>query len=128
MPEVLEYAEEHNWGADFYMASVYNLSLDSDRVSSAITGKPNEGERFEESDIPVMYEMIRKTPKPCLAFKILGAGRRCTTQEEVRSAFHEAFANIKATDCVVVGMYPKNEDQAALDCQYTEEAIRIAGK
>ena len=39
MPEVLEYAEEHNWDVDFYMASVYNLSLGYDRVSSAITGK-----------------------------------------------------------------------------------------
>lgn len=126
MPEVLEYAEEHNWGADFYMASIYNLSMDTNRVSSAITGKPNEGERFEEEDIPVMYEMIRKVNKPCLAFKILGAGRRCTSQETVRSAFFEAFANIKDTDAVVVGMYPKNEDQAALDCRYTEEAIRAA--
>lgn len=126
MPNVLEYAEEHNWGADFYMASVYNLSLESNRVSSAITGKPNEGERFEEEDIPVMYEMIRSVDKPCLAFKILGAGRRCATQESVRSAFMEAFANIKDTDAVVVGMYPKKEDQAELDCRYTLEAIQTA--
>ena len=128
MPEVLRYAEDHNWGADFYMASVYNLSLESNRVSSAITGKPNEGERFEEEDIPVMYEMIRSVDKPCLAFKILGAGRRCATQETVRSAFMEAFANIKATDAVVVGVYPKTEDQVALNCRYTEEAILAAQK
>lgn len=128
MPEVLEYAEAHNWGADFYMASVYNLSLESNRVSSAITGKANEGERFEEEDIPVMYDMIREVDKPCLAFKILGAGRRCASQETVRSAFLEAFANIKDTDAVVVGMYPKNEDQPALDVRYTEEAILAAKK
>ncbi|MBO5522039.1 MAG: hypothetical protein J5973_10260, partial [Eubacterium sp.] len=39
MPEVMEYAEEHDWGADFYMSCVYNLSLGSDRVSSSISGK-----------------------------------------------------------------------------------------
>ncbi len=126
MPEVLEYAEEHNWDVDFYMASVYNLSLGYDRVSSAITGKANTGERFEEEDIPVMYRMIRQVSKPCLAFKILGATRRCATQETVRAAFDEAFENIKDTDAVVVGMYPKNEDQPRLNSLYTEEAIRRA--
>jgi len=126
MPEVIDYAETHNWGVDFYMASVYNLSLDSNRTSSAITGKANSGERFEEEDIPIMYEMIRKTQKPCLAFKILGASRRCGSQEEVQHAFNEAFENIKETDAVVVGMYPKNEDQPALNSMYTQMAIEHA--
>ena len=128
MPEVMEYAEEHDWGADFYMSCVYNLSLGSDRVSSSISGKANTGERFEEEDIPVMYEMIRRVPKPCLAFKILGATRRCTSQEQVRSAFIEAFENIKDTDAVVVGMFPQKEDQPALDSQYTLEAIQRADR
>ena len=126
MPEVLEYAEEHDFGADFYMASVYNISLESNRVSSSISGKANEGERFEDEDIPIMYDMIRRTPKPCLAFKILGAARRCGSQESVRHAFNEAFENIKDTDGVVVGMYPVNEDQPTLDAMYTREAIQRA--
>ena len=73
-----------------------------------------------------MYRMIRQVSKPCLAFKILGATRRCATQETVRAAFDEAFENIKDTDAVVVGMYPKNEDQPRLNSLYTEEAIRRA--
>ena len=75
-----------------------------------------------------MYEMIRRVPKPCLAFKILGATRRCTSQEQVRSAFIEAFENIKDTDAVVVGMFPQKEDQPALDSQYTLEAIQRADR
>lgn len=125
MPEVIRYAEEHDWGVDFYMACVYNISR-TDRVSSAITGGTNTGEIFEESDIPVMYETIRATPKPCLAFKILGAARRCDSQQQVRGCFVEAFENIKKTDAVVVGVYPKTEDHVALDAAYTEEAIRLA--
>ena len=123
MPEVIEYAQEHQWGVDFYMACVYNISR-TDRVSSSITGKANGEEIFDESDIPVMYRTIRQTPKPCLAFKILGASRRCADQDAVRHAFYEAFENIKPTDAVVVGVYPRREDHVALDAQYTLEAIR----
>ena len=122
MPEVIEYAEEHDWGVDFYMACVYNISR-TDRVSSSITGKANGEEIFDESDIPVMYRTIRQTPKPCLAFKILGAARRCQNQDTVRHAFYEAFENIKDTDAVVVGVYPKQEDHVALNAQYTQQAI-----
>jgi hypothetical protein len=53
-----------------------------------------------------MCETIRATPKQCLAFKILGAGRRCADQDDVAAAFRFAFDNIKPIDAVVVGMYP----------------------
>ena len=122
MPEVIEYAEEHNWGVDFYMACIYNISR-TDRESSAVTGQANGAEIFDETDIPIMYETIRKTPKPCLAFKILGAARRCDSQDMVQHAFNEAFENIKDTDAIVVGVYPKDLDHVALNAQYTAKAI-----
>jgi hypothetical protein len=125
MPAVIEYAEEHHWDIDFYMACVYNLSR-AERVSSAITGKANEGEPFFDEDIPVMYKTIRSVDKPCLAFKILGATRRCENQETVKEAFFEAFRNIKSSDVVNVGMYPRDIDQVAFNAQYTEEAIHKA--
>ncbi|MCI8624611.1 MAG: hypothetical protein HFG26_13265 [Provencibacterium sp.] len=125
MPEVVAYAEEQRWDVDFYMTCVYNLSR-IDRVSSAVTGKANEDEPFFESDIPLMYKAIRAVDKPCLAFKILGATRRCQSQETVRAAFEEAFCSIKPQDAVIVGMYPKDCDQVALNCRYTAEAIEKA--
>jgi len=121
MPQVIEYAEEHHWETDFYMACVYNLSR-IERESSAITGKANEGEPFFEEDIPVMYKTIRSVSKPCIAFKILGATRRCQTQETVKAAFTEAFRNIKSGDVVNVGVYPKDIDQVALNAEYTRQA------
>jgi hypothetical protein len=127
MPHAIEYVEEHNWDVDFYMACVYNLSR-IDRVSSAITGVSNQDEPFFDEYIPVMYKTIRQTSKPCLAFKILGATRRCVTQEAVQAAFDEAYANIKSTDCVVVGMYPKDIDQIMLNCTYAAEAIAKVSK
>ena len=120
-PEALIYAEEHGLKPDYYMASVYNL-FQPDRSRDL---NPT-GERFERSDVPKMYEVIRSLSAPTIALKILGAGRRCTTQEDVRDAFIEAFASIKDGDGVLVGMYDKHADQPRLDAEYTLEAIRLA--
>lgn len=122
MPEVILRSEDEGWGADWYMCCMYNLSR-ADRVSSAITGVSNFGEPFFDEDIPVMYDAIRKVQKPCMAFKILGATRRCGTPEEVRNAFAEAYANIKPSDGVIVGMFPKNTDQVSENCAYVREIL-----
>ena len=120
-PEVLAYAEEKGLKPDYYMASLYNLSQ-TDRSHDV---NPT-GERFEDSDIPKMYEVIRRLSAPTFALKILGAGRRCSTQEEVRNAFIEAFTSMKPGDGVLVGMFDKYIDQTALNARYTLDAIRIA--
>lgn len=122
MPEVILRAEDEGWGADWYMCCVYNLSR-ADRVSSAITGVSNFGEPFFDEDIPIMYDTIRKVPKPCMAFKILGATRRCDTPEGIRNAFAEAYANIKPTDGVIVGVFPKHTDQVRENCGYVREIL-----
>ena len=120
-PEVLAYAEEHNLHPDYYMASLYNLSQ-PDRSHD----KNPTGERFEDSDIPKMYDVIRQLSAPTFALKILGAGRRCESQEQVRTVFIEAFSSMKPGDGVLVGMFDKYIDQTRLDAEYTAEAIRIA--
>jgi len=120
-PEVLSYAEEKALGADYYMASVYNL-MQPDRSHDV---NP-EGERFEDSDLPIMYQVIRALSAPTFALKILGAGRKCETQEQVRKTFIDAFASMKPGDGVLVGMFDKYIDQPRLNAAYTEEAIRLA--
>ena len=124
MPEVVEYAESHRWDVAFYMCCVYNISLPERKQRSRQEG--TEDALFVESDIPLMYQMIRQVEKPCLAFKILGATRRCKNQETVRAAFDEAYRSIKPGDAVIVGMYPKYLDQVSLNAQYAEEAMRKA--
>lgn len=120
-PEVLSYVEEKGLKPDYYMASLYNLSQ-TDRSHDV---NPT-GERFEESDIPKMYKVIRSLSAPTIALKILGAGRRCETQEQVRNAFIEAFTSIKPGDGVLVGMFDKYIEQPKVNAQYTLDAIRIA--
>lgn len=120
-PEVLAYAEEKGLKPDYYMASLYNL-MQPDRSHDV---NPT-GERFEDSDIPKMYEVIRQLSAPTVALKILGAGRRCADQNEVKNAFIEAFTSMKPGDGVLVGMFDKYIDQPRLNAEYAEEAIKIA--
>jgi len=57
--------------------------------------------------------MIRQTKKPCLAFKLFGAGRASGSPEQVERAFRFALAGIKPTDAVIVGMYPRFKDEVS---------------
>jgi len=68
-----------------------------------------------------MCEVIRQVKQPCLAFKILGAGRRCASQEMVRAAFEFAYKHIKPTDAVIVGMYPRRFDQVQANAEYARQ-------
>jgi len=126
IPEVIEYAEEKGWDIDFYMACFYNLNRkprESALVSSNTSGVFQE--EFLAEDPPRMCQVIRKTQKRCLAFKILAASRICATQQEVAAAFQFAFANIKPKDAVVVGMFPKHVDQIGLNIQHTLKACGL---
>ena len=125
MPELVEYSEEHRFDVDFYMTCVYNLSK-VQRQSSSVTGVANQDEPFDEEDREIMYRTIRGVQKPCLAFKILGATRRCAAPADVEAAFAEAFANIKPTDAVVVGMFPKYSDQAAMNAEIVRKICGMA--
>ncbi len=123
-PEVIEYAEERGWDIDFYMACFYNLNREP-RESALVSRSTASTEEFCAEDPARMCHIIRQTEKTCLAFKILGASRLCSTQESVMAAFRFAFANIKPKDAVVVGMFPMHIDQIMLNVQYTEE---VCGK
>ena len=123
MPKVIEYAEEHDWDVDFYMASLFNLSR-IDRDSPLVTGGEYQEEPFYDEDPPRMCETIRSTPKQCLAFKVLGAGRLCSSQDAVAQAFRFAFDNIKPSDAVVVGVFPKDEEHVALNVDHVLAALK----
>jgi hypothetical protein len=58
-----------------------------------------------------MFKVIRAARKPCLAYKVLAAGRRVGSPAEVRQCFETALANVKPTDALIVGMYQEFGDQ-----------------
>jgi hypothetical protein len=109
-PKVIEYAEERNWDPDFYMACFYQLSRTKEEIRK-IVGELPLGAVFLDGDPARMCRVIRHTRKPCLAFKILAAGRLAETPQMLEQAFRFAFDNIKPQDAVIVGMYPRFKDE-----------------
>jgi hypothetical protein len=121
MPEVIRHVEDQGWDLDFYMACVYNLSKVEHH--SPLAGKQQE-EPFDDPDREIMCRVIRETKKPCLAFKILGAGRKCATPAMVQESFRFAFERIKPIDAVVVGMFQKNLNQVLENCRIVRDLCR----
>jgi hypothetical protein len=111
-PEVIATVEEKGWPADFYMGCFYCQSRTDDDYHRELGCVPL-GESYLPADPPKMCAVLRKTSKPSLGFKILAAGRLCTSPKKVREAFEFAFKNLKPTDGVIVGMYPRFTDQIA---------------
>ena len=70
-------------------------------------------EVYLTEDPPRMFQAIRNTKRPCLAFKILAAGRCSWHREWVERAFRQTFQSIKPTDAVIVGMYNEFNDEPA---------------
>ncbi len=110
IPEVVEYAEENGWEVDFYMCCLYNLARGY-KSAPAVDQDAYAQECFREEDPPRMAEVIRKTPRPCIAFKLMAAARNCTTVATTREAFRTAFESIKSTDLVDVGIFQKHTNQ-----------------
>lgn len=88
-PEVIRYAQDNNFGADFYMLAFYNLS--------------KRNEEYLPEDRAEACQIIQEVDKPFLAFKIMAAGRN-----EPNEAFEYTYENIKPTDAVVVGVFTKH--------------------
>ena len=114
MPDVVDAIESAGWDIDFYMTCVYERHRSAEQLQKLLGHVPIPvGEVYLTDDPPRMYRAIRQTPKPCLAFKILAAGRLCDRPKTVETAFAQAFASIKPTDAVIVGMYDRYSDQPA---------------
>jgi len=124
LPEVHEWVVEKGWPIDFHMCCVYNLSR-APRESKLVSGGGwvSEDHMFCEEDPPKMYKFIRQVNRPCLAFKVLGAYRKCQTQETVRAALAEAYRNIKPTDAVIVGMWHKYMNQAQVNADHVRSIL-----
>ncbi|HZW30869.1 MAG TPA: hypothetical protein VFF52_09200 [Isosphaeraceae bacterium] len=110
-PRLIETAEERGWDVDYYMCCLYYLTRPKDELRRLLGDHLPLGEVYLPSDPPRMFQTIQATRKPCLAYKVLAAGRRVGNLAEVRGCFLEAFAHIKPTDAVIVGMYQQLGDQ-----------------
>jgi hypothetical protein len=125
-PEVIELVEEQGWDVDFYAGCVYNRTRSEDEWKHILNGELLEMPReiYLQSDPARMYKVMRQTPKPCFAFKILAAGR--VAEQDVAQAFRTAFSNIKPIDGIFVGVFPRAKDEIAQDAQIVHDILTAA--
>jgi len=109
-PIVVEEVESQGWDIDFFMTCVYRVTRTDAELENLLGQRPL-GEVYLPQDPPRMYRAVRQSRKPCLAFKILAAGRLTDSPQSIDRAFQFAFDNIKPTDAIIVGMYPRFSDQ-----------------
>jgi hypothetical protein len=90
----------HDWVAslgvvDFHVVCFFNCG-------SLHAG---QGQRFRLADVAPAAECVRRLDKPCIAYKVMGAGRI-----DAAMALEYAFEHIKPGDVVNVGMYRGDKD------------------
>jgi hypothetical protein len=111
-PANIARVEDSGWEQDFYMTCFHNIRRDQDAVRTGLGDLPVD-ELYLQGDPARMVSVIRKVSRPCLAFKILAAGRMCNSAASIDGAFRYALHNIKKTDAVIVGMFPILTDEIA---------------
>jgi len=127
MPAVIEAIEAKGWDVDFYMTCVYERHRSEAELEKLLGQVPIPvGEVYLSQDPPQMFKVIRQTRKPCLAFKVLAAGRLSERKEWVEKAFRDTFQSIKPSDAVIVGIYDRYNDQAAENAEYTRRFSHLS--
>jgi hypothetical protein len=127
-PDNIKRIADEGWEVDYFMTCFYFVTR---RLLLEIAGKKQEAESpilevnphttFHRDDPAAMTAVVRQVRQPCLGFKILGAGRQCSNQDVVRRAFRYALTRIKATDGIIVGMFPWAFDEVGVNADYTRE-------
>jgi hypothetical protein len=123
IPEVIDYVESKAWDVDFYMTCVYNISRTKEEQEQ-VAGRKLEGQLFWDPDREKMLARVRQTAKPCLIFKVYGAGRKCGSPAEMLDALRLVFRYAKPVDAVVLGMFPKEKEQVTENCRLFREAAQ----
>jgi hypothetical protein len=121
VPAHIRAVEEKDWGNEFFMTCFYNVVRTEEDLKRDFGGVPLDKLSFWHDDPQAMTAVVRQSHKPCFGFKILGAGRLCWSSQMVEEAFKFAFGNIKPTDGVIVGMYPRFEDEPAMNAALTRK-------
>lgn len=119
-PQIIELAEEQQWDVDYYMCCMYYINRPREEFQELL-GEAPLGEIYLPSDRQKMLSAIRAASKPCLAYKVLAAGRANLSSTGIRRAFEETLASIKPTDGMIVGMFQQLGDQVGTNARFVRE-------
>ena len=121
-PDCIKRIADEGWPVDFFMTCFYYLTRTPEELEKMPPVATVEvSYSFFASDPMAMTKVVRQVDQPCLGFKILAAGRMCSRQQKVEAAFKFAFEHLKPTDGVIVGMYPRYQDQIHQNADYTRK-------
>jgi hypothetical protein len=109
-PAVFDTIESENWDVDYFQCCLYRVSRTVEEARQEFNEAPL-GETYMEKDPERMCKMIRATQKPCVAFKVFGAGRNIGSPETVEKSIRFALTNIKPTDAIILGTYARFKDE-----------------
>ena len=121
-PKILITLHEKGFANEFYMTGLHYLTRHPEDWMKEIGTVPID-EGWIASDPPKMAEAIRRVDKPALVYKVLGAGRKCNSEEQKRKAIAWAYKNIKPIDATIIGLYPRYSDQVTETTQMVREAL-----
>jgi len=111
-PDCIKRVADEGWPVDFFMTCFHYLTRSKEELAKMPPVATLQiGYSFFASDPMAMTEVARQVSQPCLGFKILAAGRKCGDKPSVQEAFKFAFEHLKPIDGVIVGMYPRYQDQ-----------------
>jgi hypothetical protein len=119
-PLAVDYAEDKGWPVDYYMTSMYHIMRPRPEFEKLL-GQVPLGEVYLPADPPRMMEMVRKAKKPCLAYKVLAAGRAVNSPDEVKQQLATVLKGIKPTDAIIIGLYQRFNDQIGQTAQFVRE-------
>ncbi len=109
-PDLLKTSADEDWDVDYYMTGLYHLQGAAREFEEKFGHKPLS-EVYLREHRDTMCDVVRQVQKPCIAFKVLAAGRAIDSVEQIRAEFKYALERIKPTDPILVGMYQKFGDQ-----------------
>jgi len=121
-PKILDTLREKGFANDFYMTGLHYLTRHPEDWMKEIGTLPLD-EGWIASDPPKMVEAVRKVDKPALVYKVLGAGRKCGSEEEKHKAIEWAYKNIKPIDATIIGLYPRYSDQVTETTKMVREIL-----
>ena len=117
-PELIQLCEKEGWGADFYMACMYNLRRNHEGEESGfLTGKSKQGRVIDPADRPVMLEALKGIDKPIIAFKIFAGGQMLVETEEakrrelIKDTYETIFTSLEPNDFATMGIFQRDHDQ-----------------
>jgi len=123
-PDVIKYIEDKGWEVDLYQCCFYYVTRPKSEIKAKLGGAPL-GEPFLDTDRENMVSVIQQVKKPCLGFKILGAGWLCENDQSVEDAFQYALTSIKKSDAILVGMWPKYKDEISQNVRLVQKYGKI---